>query len=320
MAPGCDHMARGGTRWDDNFCAEHDGSVPNLKAWRKELLDLEEFREVCHRESTNFLRLPESTRKIKQLLSPLGNDFFALDHFTIRKVREGSKHAFIFVNGFLSQGEMDISDWTDSAQKYFEESTWYHLQWDATRTPWRTLQESLLLPAISTFPNSTGALGNCVFNAVTAWHVSMRNAEIAGRLLANAILRTRGGWRFTLVGHSLGGRVVHFALRALAEQPRTSVENAYLLGAAVGGGEKDDKCWHRAATAVRGRIVNCYSREDQVLHNLYRGANVSISEPAGYSGIHLTHENLVDFDCTELVKAHTGWKREFGEILRRSNL
>lgn len=321
VAPKCDHMARGGTRWDDNLCAEHDGSVPNLKAWRKNLLDLEEFREVCHRESTNFLSLPESTRKIKRLLSPVGNDFFALDHFTIRKVREGSKHAVIFVNGFCSQGEMDISDWTDSTQSYFGKSTWYHLHWDATRTPRRALQGSLLLPTIfSTLPNPTGTLADSVLNAVTAWHASMRNAEIAGRLLANAILRTCGGWRFTLAGHSLGGRVVHFALRTLAEQPRTSVDNAYLLGAAVGGGEKDDDCWHKAATAVRGRIVNCYSREDQVLQNLYRGANVLISEPAGYSGIHLAHGNIVDFDCTELVKTHTGWKREFGEVLRRSGL
>jgi len=324
LVPGCKHMARTGSVWDDNLCAEHDGRVPNLSAWVKELEDIEEFRDVCRRASTNFLTLPEPfrPRKIKRLLSPIDDDFFALDHFAIRKVQEGSKHAVIFVNGFLSQGETDISDWTDSTRRYFGKATWYHLHWDATRHPKRVLSDNLSTSLfssllITTVPNQPTRFIDKVFDGVTAWHLSMRNAEIAGRLLANAITRTPD-WRFTLAGHSLGGRVVHFALRALAEQPKKRIDNAYLLGAAVGGGAKDDECWSKAASAVRGHIVNCYSLEDEVLQKLYRGANVMISQPAGYSGIHLDHDKILDFDCTELVKSHTSWKREFGEIIRQS--
>jgi hypothetical protein len=321
MAPGCDHMARSGTMWDDNLCAEHDGSVPNLSTWAKQLEDIDEFQQVIDRQSTNFLQMPRplGTSKLERLLSPFSSDFSALEHFSIRKVRGGSKHAVVFINGFLSQAETDISDWTESTMRYFGKATWYHLDWEATLHPQNPLKDDLFgfAAACSLVParqlSATSAAYGLV-DAAAAWHLSMKNAEIAGRLLANAITRTPG-WRFTLAGHSLGARVVHFALRALAGQAPKCVENAYLLGAAVGGGAKDDACWTKAASAVRGRIFNCYSLEDKVLQNLYQGANAMMSKPAGYHGIHLVHDKIVDFDCSALVDSHMNWKPVFGEII-----
>ncbi|MGZ8293572.1 MAG: DUF726 domain-containing protein [Telluria sp.] len=290
-----------------------------------ELDDIAQFDDVMRRDQINFLKLPEGffLGKIGRLLPLPGNDFSALEHFSIRKTRDGAKHAVIFVNGFLSQGEEDTSDWTNTTRRYFGKATWYHLDWEATRNPTKALasdfRQFLRKIIVPTFPPNLGpttTLPTSILNAASAWHLSMKNAEIAGRLLANLIARTPG-WRFTLAGHSLGARVIHFALKKLAEQPRKRIENAYLLGAAVGGGAKDDNCWNQAADAVRGHIFNCFSEKDMVLANAYRGANAMLSQPAGYRGVHLIHDKIFDFNCTALVNGHLEWKSQFGEIIRQ---
>lgn len=304
LVSGCRHMACAGVIWDEKLCAEHRGS------FRFELDDIDQLERV----------VGKSRSKAGRLLSLYG-DFDSLEHFQIRKVREGAKHAVVFVNGFLSQYETDVSDWTIAATHHFRRATWYHLDWESTCHPKKAIGRSLGKILMSTVPTTMAPDliwkgGNPMLDAATAWHLSMKNAEITGRLLANAIARTPG-WRFTLAGHSLGARVVHFTLKQLAAQPRKRIENAYLLGAAVGAGAKDDDCWSQASAAVRGHIFNCYSRNDATLDLFYRGANVMISEPAGYQKIHLQHDKVHNFDCTALVDGHTGWKSQFGEIVRQ---
>ncbi len=315
IVPKCMHMAKAGERWDDNLCAEHDGSVPNMSLWTRPLSDIVEFNDVIHADATNFLAIPHSTifGKLGRLLPLPISDFRALEHFAIRKISDGAQHGITFVNGFLSEAETDTCDWTGSTKQYFEKATCYHLDWEATRHLKNALPEALASAFVS-IANSHILFAGA--NIAASWHLSMKNAEVAGRLLASAILRTPD-WSFTLAGHSLGARVIHFALVELAKHGSKRIENAYLLGAAVGGGGKDDDCWRQAANAVRGKIFNCFSSEDSTLAMLYRGANVMVSRPAGYSGIHLEHAQVINVDCSDFVKAHTLWKSKFGEIIRR---
>jgi pimeloyl-ACP methyl ester carboxylesterase len=230
-------------------------------------------------------------------------------HFHLRKIRPGSKHAVIVINGFMSKGDHDTGDWETAIHKKFARATWYHLDWDAFRPPHRQFGDLLTIDGV--LDRMGGKREPGIWEA---WHATMLSAEQAGELLAQAI-RSTPGWRFTLAGHSLGARVIHFALKELARHPRKRVENVYLLGAAVGGGEKDEKCWATAISAVKGRIFNCYSIEDGVLDGLYRGANLLLSKPAGFYGINLQHEQIFHFDCRHLVKGHMKWKSNFGEIL-----
>lgn len=309
-------MACAGGAWDHNLCAEHDGTVPNLPAWKSELDDIAQFDRVLRRSGTNFLPSPFSGSKLRRALLPSKSDHLSLEHFSIHKVRAGSRHAVIFVNGFLSQGVKDLADWTGSTTRYFEGASLYHLDWESTLHPGsRTIGDLLGNVAGPGATARGGPLVAGLMNAATAWHLSMRNAEIAGRLLADAIARTKG-WTFTLAGHSLGARVIHFALVELAERRCATVATAYLLGGAVGGGAKDDACWGKALQATQGRLFNCYSGQDDILKRLYRSANAVLSEPAGLAGIHLKHERLVNFDCTDIVDGHTSWKRQFGEVMR----
>lgn len=220
--------------------------------------------------------------------------------FALRKVKDGGSHAVIFVNGFLSKGIADSSDWQAAMQDKYEHASWYHLDWDARN----------LFELLSPIPTSNW------FSVLTSWHFAMKNAEQAGKLLAKAIVSTPGS-RFTLAGHSLGARVIHFALHELSRQRRDCIDNAYLLGGAVGGGSKDDHCWRKATSAVSGKIYNCFSSKDAVLDWLYRNANARFSEPIGSTAINLAHIRIADLDCSELVSGHLEWKAQFGEILRR---
>lgn len=237
----------------------------------------------------------------------------SVPHVQIRKLQSGGKHAVIVVNGFLSQGDHDTADWEKAIRRKFRRATWYHLDWEAGRAPGKQLGDLLTLESLTSPMSPIIRIGA---NGLTAWHGAMLSAERTGVLLAHAI-RSTPGWRFTLAGHSLGGRVIHFALKALAREKRKRIENVYLLGAAVGGGAKDDGCWEQAAGAVKGRIFNCYSREDAILSRLYRSANLTLSEPAGYSGINLQHARLFHFDCWRLVDGHLAWKSKFGSILEQ---
>jgi len=231
-----------------------------------------------------------------------------LPHFDIRKLRDGGKHAVIVINGFLSKGDLDTRDWEQAIGRKFGRATWYHLDWEAYRDPLKQLGDIL------TFQSWRKEPGKSEPPVALAWHSTMSAAEEAGELLARAILSTPG-WRFTLIGHSLGARVIHYALKALAKHPAKRVTNAYLLGGAVGGSAKDNACWEAAVSAVSGRIFNCYSSEDLTLQGAYQTANAMYSRPAGYAGIHLEHPRIVDFNCSALVGGHMKWKSSFREIL-----
>lgn len=270
------------------------------------------------RASTGWL---QAAGTLARFLSPRAAPLVALPgrllpeapRFAIRRLRPGKRHAVIVINGFWSKGETDTSDWNGGLAARFGHAAWYHLDWEACRDPLAYAKDSLPVRW------NPARQGDIDAGLAFAFHEAMRHAERSGRLLARAIGRTPG-WTFTLAGHSLGARVIHYALQELAGGAQKRIDDAYLLGAAVGGGAKDDGCWERAAGAVAGRIFNCHSRHDGALGLLYRGATVGLSRPAGHAGIHLEHERIENVCCDDLVQGkfcHFDWKPRFKDILER---
>lgn len=252
--------------------------------------------------------------------------FREIEHFSIRRVKSGDDHGVIFINGFLSQMDSDTKVWEEQLAQHFFNRSWYHLDWEATSLKKLGIH-------ISDSPNGAAdfslglaksvaalAMNALNFSSVDVmrnpWHASMVKAQMAGELLADAIARTPHQ-KFTLVGHSLGARVIYFALKALSMRPKVSIEDVFLLGGAVGGGEKDSKGWAYAEKSVRGKIHNCLSKRDSVLEYLYTNANLRRSDPIGYAGISRKSEKILNFDCTDLVDGHTSWRQNFGLIHRR---
>ena len=96
------------------------------------------------------------------------------------------------------------------------------------------------------------------------WTVSMGRANAAGLILADSLIdRNLGARPITLVGFSLGARVIFAALRELANRGAYGlVENVYLFGSPIVA-NKDD--YLLARTVVSGRFVNGYASNDWIL-------------------------------------------------------
>ena len=242
---------------------------------------------------------------------------------------DSQKQAVVVINGW---GDLEVSEWERSLQEHFGDRTWYYVEWETTMLrklgsmagniskrsalkwfgEW-SVQASRRFPKLIGRISIVDSLSDLLPNP---WHISMVKAQMVGVMLADAISRNPD-WQFTLVGHSLGARAIYYALEALSTKDHPMIDDVYLLGGAVGGGEKDNLGWETAAKVVRGRIYNCYSRNDAVLKNLYKPANVFMSEPAGREPIVLRHLKIFNQDCTALIDGHSVWKENFGEVLRR---
>ena len=103
------------------------------------------------------------------------------------------------------------------------------------------------------------------------WTVSMGRANAAGLILADSLIdRNLGARPITLVGFSLGARVIFAALRELANRGAYGlIENVYLFGSPIVA-NKDD--YLLARTVVSGRFVNGYASNDWILgKSVYSG-------------------------------------------------
>ena len=96
------------------------------------------------------------------------------------------------------------------------------------------------------------------------WSVSVTRAESAGLILADSLIdRNLGSRPVTLVGFSIGARVIFSCLRELARKGQCGlVQNAYLFGTPVVANRDE---YIKARTVVSGRFVNAYATNDWIL-------------------------------------------------------
>lgn len=96
------------------------------------------------------------------------------------------------------------------------------------------------------------------------WSNSVARADMAGLILADSLIdRNLGARPITLIGFSLGSRVIFSALKELASKGAVGlVQNVYLYGTPVVA-NKDQ--YLKARSVVSGRFVNGYSTNDWIL-------------------------------------------------------
>ena len=139
-------------------------------------------------------------------------------------------------------------------------------------------------------------------------------SDKAGKVLAEALInRTQGERPVTLIGYSLGARVIWSCLTTLAERRAFGlVESVVMLGAPI---PSDIGTWRSMRTAVTGRLVNVYSKNDYLLAFLYRTSSLQygvagLMPISGLSGV----EN---FDVSETVSGHLRYRYLVGSILQQ---
>ncbi|KAF2122090.1 hypothetical protein BDV96DRAFT_137068 [Lophiotrema nucula] len=142
--------------------------------------------------------------------------------------------------------------------------------------------------------------------------VALARADKAGKVLARALMdRVQGERPVTLVGYSIGARVIYACLVELAEQNAFGlVESVCLMGAPV---PSNTLAWRKLRSVVAARVVNVYSTEDYILGFLYRSAKfqmgvAGLQEVQGIYGI----ENV---NMSKLVTGHDRYRYLVGTIL-----
>ncbi|KAM3285760.1 transmembrane and coiled-coil domain-containing protein 4 isoform X1 [Capsicum chacoense] len=136
------------------------------------------------------------------------------------------------------------------------------------------------------------------------WAVAVDRSDKAGKLLAEVLQKGFQGHRpVTLVGFSLGARVIFKCLQILAESENNSglVERVFLLGAPIAIKNMN---WEAARKVVAGRFVNAYATNDWMLGIAFRASLLA----RGLAGIQpVDVPGIENVDVTELIDGHSSY-------------
>ncbi|RDA85626.1 hypothetical protein CP532_3552 [Ophiocordyceps camponoti-leonardi (nom. inval.)] len=147
------------------------------------------------------------------------------------------------------------------------------------------------------------------------WAVSLDRATAAGLILADSLIERSLGTRpITLVGYSLGARVIFSCLQELAKKGAYGlVQNVYLFGSPVVVKKEE---YIRARTVVCGRFLNGYNRNDWILGYLFRLTNGGIRRVAGLGPIE-DCPWLENMDVTDVVAGHMEYRKSMPTLLMK---
>ncbi|PSR97494.1 hypothetical protein BD289DRAFT_450839 [Coniella lustricola] len=148
------------------------------------------------------------------------------------------------------------------------------------------------------------------------WSVSLDRAWAAGLILADSLVeRNLGSRPITLVGYSLGARVIFSCLLELARKGAYGlIQNVYMFGSPIVVKKEE---YLKIRTVVSGRFVNGYHRNDWILGYLFRLTNGGIGRVAGLAAIEGI-PGLENVDTSELVKGHMDYRRAMPRLLRET--
>ena len=212
--------------------------------------------------------------------------------FVLRQVsnRRGA-HVMIGISGLLSkhEGGMELSTqpmqlaacWA-AAAAFFKVCDWWSLSWGGA--PLAALASGLQLCELddnaadartgmaALIPQLLPQLMPQVRALRPAWVSAYQSAKAAGRALAaHLVARGCGRRPITLLGVSLGARVVWECLQTLVAMPNRAgagiVQDVLLMVAPV---TSNHARWEHIAAVVAGRLVNAYVPDDAQLGLLYR--------------------------------------------------
>ncbi|TFK56940.1 DUF726-domain-containing protein [Heliocybe sulcata] len=160
-----------------------------------------------------------------------------------------------------------------------------------------TLMTALQWPIILT------KLGYLIDNP---WNNALDRAKAAGSVLADVLMQRHLGVRpITLIGFSLGARMIFYCLQELARRKAYGiVQDVFLLGTTV---TASTRTWIDARSVVSGRFVNGYARNDWVLNYLFRATSGGLNTVAGLRPV-MNVPGLENVDVTDKIAGHMSYR------------
>lgn len=255
----------------------------------------------------------------------------AIEEFTFLPLTEGRQlHITITITGWLASGKYRTFSAPWAALAHSREQ--YCLAWEAkylmelgnaletilSGLANMVAQEALKYTVLSgivaalTLPASLLSVANVIDNP---WGVCLHRSAEVGKHLAHILLSRQQGRRpVTLIGFSLGARVIYFCLQEMAQEKDCQgiIEDVVLLGAPVEG---DAKHWEPFRKVVSGRIINGYCRGDWLLSFVYRTSSAQL-HVAGLQPVLLQDRRVENVDLSSVVSGHLDYARQMDVILK----
>ncbi|KAI3461959.1 hypothetical protein Pfo_018622 [Paulownia fortunei] len=258
-----------------------------------------------------------------------------VDEFEFKAIGEnhnqGRLAVEISVSGFVFEEDDFVRPWEgqhDNLERYV-------LQWESKNLiavstaiqDWLTskiateiMKRGAMMTVLSTlmtalaWPTTLLALTNFIDSK---WTIAIDRSDKAGKLLAEVLLKGLQGQRpVTLVGFSLGARVIFRCLQILAETETNAglVERVVLLGAPIA---IKDMNWEATRKVVAGRYVNAYSTNDWMLGIAFR-ANLLTKGLAGIQPVDVP--GIENVDVTDIIEGHSSYLWGTQQILEQLEL
>mmetsp|Transcript_18981 Transcript_18981/g.34430 ORF Transcript_18981/g.34430 Transcript_18981/m.34430 type:complete len:479 (+) Transcript_18981:5792-7228(+) len=227
-------------------------------------------------------------------------------------VKEPSLHLTIVVSGWLSQDDDQLETWSKLVT-HKSVGRVFALRWDAG-SKYRILTETLPnvgLSAVSLWKANPFLIGLNTYAMLnrSPFKQATIKAEKTGRALAHFLAqRIFAGCSISLLGFSLGTRVVYYCLKELARIAPKFIHNVYLIGGTVSSSAKN---WTVCKKAVAGRLVNVMTDRDLALKYVYRLAK--FENPIGVSPIKV--DGVENYNLTDIVDGHNDYREKMDVVL-----
>lgn len=146
------------------------------------------------------------------------------------------------------------------------------------------------------------------------WGNALSKAEKAGRLLADTLIgQVQNGRPVTLVGYSIGARLIFYCLLELAAQGAYGIiESVYICGTPCVASKKE---WEAVMSVVSGKVYNFYNPSDTLLAVIYRTSIASFKDVPGLSPVEGI-EGVENKDVSEIVNGHMEYSIKMPSILK----
>ncbi|KAK9284903.1 hypothetical protein L1049_024084 [Liquidambar formosana] len=259
----------------------------------------------------------------------------SVDEFEFKPIGENHNQGCLAVGIFISGLVFEEEDFLRPWEGLSENLERYALQWESKNLiavstaiqDWLTsrfalelMKQGAMMTVLSTllvalaWPATLLAAADFIDSK---WTIAVDRSDKAGKLLAEVLLKGLQGNRpVTLVGYSLGARVIFKCLQCLAETEQNAelVERVVLLGAPI---SIKDENWEAARKMVAGRFMNAYSTDDWTLGVAFRASLLT----KGLAGIQpVDVHGIENVDVTELIEGHSSYLWATQQILEQLEL
>ena len=238
-----------------------------------------------------------------------------------------STHCIIFVSGFLSENKDHEKEWDNLTINLNKSNICYYYNWPSENI--KTFAGELVLKFIKqlTIPMDNNNLNCNDYQQIPKdiFINSSKKAKLCGKILA-LIIASKLFFKYqtiSLIGFSLGTHVISNCIKMLYKinpilKCDDIIKDVILIGGATSIEGKESHYEEMFDKIINGKIINCWSKDDSILKNLYY---VTMNKNAiGLGNFKLNLSKFKSIDFSSLQLGHTEYRNNMDMIINKIKL